>query len=63
MCIHLYVAFIDGSFHEEVLPNYMMEIIEEMIDATPKELLVRVEIESSTEKLTYQYTRTQTYAY
>ncbi len=61
--IHLYVAFIDGTFVEEILPNHTIEIVEEMIEATPKELLVRVEIENSKQTITYQYKRKSDYVY
>ena len=61
--IHLYVAFIDGTFVEETFPNHTIEIVEEMIEATPKELLVRVEIENNRETLTYQYKRKSDYVY
>ena len=61
--IHLYVAFIDGTFVEEIFPNHAIETVEEMIEATPKELLVRVEIENSKQTLTYQYKRKSDYVY
>ena len=61
--IHLYVAFIDGTFVEETFPNQTIEIVEEMIEETPKELLVRVEIENNRETLTYQYKRKSDYVY
>jgi len=61
--IRLCVAFVDGTFVEEEFPDHEIETIELAIEATPKELLVRVEIENSKKQLMHTYTRKQTYAY
>ena len=61
--IRLCVAFIDGTFVDEECPNHELEDIELMIEGTPKELLCRVEIESSTEIIIYSYTRKIDHAY
>ena len=61
--VRLLIAWVDGSFIDEEFPNHEIETIEEMIHGTPKELLVRVEIESNKETLTYTYSRKQDYVY
>lgn len=61
--IRLCVAFIDGTFVDEEFPNHEVNDIELMIEGTPKELLCRVEIESSKETIIYQYKRKTSYAY
>ena len=61
--IHLYVAFSDVTFIDEEFPNHQVEDVEKMIEATPKELLCRVEVESSTEILIHTYSRKQSYVY
>lgn len=61
--IRLCVAFINGSFVDEEFPNHELESIELMIEGTPKELLCRVELESSTEIIIYSYKKDTDYAY
>jgi len=61
--IRLCVALVDGSFIDEEFPNHEIETVELMIEGTPKELLCRVEIESSKETLIYHYKRKTDYAY
>jgi hypothetical protein len=61
--IRLCVAFIDGTFVDEEFPNHEVDEIELMIEGTPRELLCRVEIESSNEIIIYQYKRKTDYAY
>lgn len=61
--IRLCVAFVDGTFIDELFPNHQIEMIEQMIKETPKELLCRVELEDSKEILIQSYSRKQDYAY
>ena len=61
--IRLCVAFVDGSFIDEEFLNDEIELVELMIEGTPKDLLCRVEIEDSKETLIYQYKRKTDYAY
>lgn len=55
--IRLCVAFVDGTEVEREFPDCEIETIELMIEATPRELLVRVELEDRKERLIYSYTR------
>lgn len=61
--IKLCVAFVDGTFVEEDFPDHEIETLELMIEESPKELLVRVELEDRHEKVIYSYKRKTTYAY
>ena len=61
--VRLLVVFIDGTIIDEEFPNHELELVEEMAESTPKELLCRVEIEDNTETLLYQYKRKTTYVY
>jgi hypothetical protein len=61
--IRLCVALVDGQFINEEFPSHEADAITLMIEETPKELLIRVELEDSKNNLIYTYTRKQTYAY
>lgn len=61
--IKLCVAFIDGSCVEEEYPDHEVETVELMIEGTPEDLLVRVELEDRNQKLIYSYKRKTDYAY
>lgn len=61
--IRLCVAFIDGTFIDEEYPDHEVETIELMIDATPRELLCRVELEDRKKTIIYTYSRKPTYVY
>ena len=61
--IRLCVAFVDGTIIDEEYPDHEIEVIEEMIEGTPRELLVRVEIEDRKRIITCVYKRKPDYVY
>lgn len=63
MTCKLYAAFVDGSEIEEEFPNHELSDVQAMAEATPTDLLCRVEIEDCREIIIYQYRRKTTYVY
>ena len=61
--IRLQEAFVDGTEIDEEFPDHEVENIELMIQGTPEEFLVRVELENSKETIIYQYKRKPSYAF
>ena len=59
----LYVAFVDGSVTEEEYLNYEIDHIHAIAEQSPKQYIVRVEIEDQNENIIYYYRRKQTSVY
>ncbi len=57
MACKLWVAFVDGSFQEKEYLNHEIDEIEALAEQSPKEYIVRVEIEDKNEIVTYTYRR------
>lgn len=61
--IKLRVALVDGTFIEKEFLDHEVETVELMIEATPRDLLVRVDLEDRKERLIYSYSKTVTLTY